>query len=254
MIRRYTRKGCEECRSLSEALMLSNSKKEVVSVVGAGGKTTTVLRLHREYRARGKKHILTTTTHMLIPEECRDAYCQNPDVNVCNEILEQNGFLFLGKQVSDVKVKGFEPEKFLGLIGRTDADCFIEADGSKHLPIKVPAEHEPVVCEDTTLLVHVTGLDCLGKRISEACFRVNAAERLLGKDSDEIITEQDVALIASSPQGGKKHLNENMRYVVLLNKADNEALDEKGRRIAEILTEKDITVIVASELAECRFN
>ncbi len=254
MIRRYTQRGCEECESLSEALMLSDHKKEVVSVVGAGGKTTTVLRLYREYRSSGRKQILTTTTHMLIPEECRNAHCQNPDVSVCHAILEQNGFLFLGKQVSDVKVKGFESAELLSIVRKTDADCFIEADGSKHLPIKVPAEHEPVICEETTLLIHVTGLDCLGKRLSQVCFRTEAAERLLEKGADEVLTEQDVAVIASSPQGGKKNLGENMRYVALLNKADSEVLRRSGEKIAEILTEKGITVIVASGLGDCRLE
>ncbi len=248
MIKRYTQRGCDDCDSLSEALMLSERRKEVVSVVGAGGKTTTVLRLHYEYRAENKRHILTTTTHMLIPEECEKFFCQNPDIAVCQEILEQEGCLFLGKPVSDVKVKGFEAEELLEIIRKTKADCFIEADGSKHLPIKVPAEHEPVICSETTVLVYVVGLDCLDKKISEVCFRSENAERLLKKKGEGIITEQDVVLIASSLQGGKKNSDANMRYTVLLNKADSAALEKRANKIAEILVKKGITVIVASGL------
>ena len=40
----------------------------------------------------------------------------------------------------------------------------IEADGARRLPLKVPAEHEPVIPEMTTHVLSVYGLDSIGKR------------------------------------------------------------------------------------------
>ncbi len=40
--------------------------EKVISIVGAGGKTTLVHKLAREYHRRGKGVLVTTTTHMYV--------------------------------------------------------------------------------------------------------------------------------------------------------------------------------------------
>ena len=39
----------------------------ILSIVGAGGKTTSVFKIAREQEAMGKKVLVTTTTHMELP-------------------------------------------------------------------------------------------------------------------------------------------------------------------------------------------
>ncbi|MCJ7704365.1 MAG: hypothetical protein MUO28_02375, partial [Desulfobacterales bacterium] len=53
--------------SLSEALGLR--AREMISLTGAGGKTTLLFRLARELSLEGKKVITTTTTKILEPSE-----------------------------------------------------------------------------------------------------------------------------------------------------------------------------------------
>jgi probable selenium-dependent hydroxylase accessory protein YqeC len=52
---------------LTEALGVRNS--EVVSLIGAGGKTTTLLHLAKELRDAGKKVLVTTTTKIFKPSK-----------------------------------------------------------------------------------------------------------------------------------------------------------------------------------------
>ena len=48
--------------------------EKVISIVGAGGKTTLVHKLAREYHRRGKGVLVTTTTH-IFGFDCSDIFC-----------------------------------------------------------------------------------------------------------------------------------------------------------------------------------
>ena len=48
--------------------------EKVISIVGAGGKTTLVHKLAREYHRRGKGVLVTTKSHMYV-EADTDLYC-----------------------------------------------------------------------------------------------------------------------------------------------------------------------------------
>lgn len=56
-------------KSLLDGLQITETAKEVISVVGAGGKTTTIRRLTDEMEKRQKNVAVTTTT----PDEKRTA-------------------------------------------------------------------------------------------------------------------------------------------------------------------------------------
>ncbi|MFA9421857.1 MAG: hypothetical protein ACERLB_17060, partial [Gammaproteobacteria bacterium] len=61
------------------------------------------------------------------------------------------------------------PAKWLA---RPDVDwVVVEADGSRMLPVKAPAEHEPVVPEETSLFVSVVGIDALDDSIERVAHR-----------------------------------------------------------------------------------
>ena len=54
------------------------SEGAVVSIVGAGGKTSLMFRLAREVRERGKSCLVTTSTRILIPD---DQSCEELDLS-----------------------------------------------------------------------------------------------------------------------------------------------------------------------------
>ena len=49
----------------------------------------------------------------------------------------------------------------------------------EHFPVKAPAEHEPVICEKTGIVLNVYGMRAIGKKIKDVCFRIGEVEKIL---------------------------------------------------------------------------
>ena len=58
-----------ENKNLIEALEIDVEKEKVITLVGGGGKTTTMFKLAEEISNLSKKTIVTTTTHMALDDE-----------------------------------------------------------------------------------------------------------------------------------------------------------------------------------------
>ena len=127
------------------------------------------------------------------------------------------------------KLRGIAPElvdqlaaqaKTLGVTA-----ILVEADGSRRLPLKAPAEHEPALPTSTTLLVPVMGMDALGAPIDEAhVHRVAWVRHILNLAPDDAttrLTPQMAARLLVHPQGGAKSLPPGARLLPLLNKAES---------------------------------
>jgi probable selenium-dependent hydroxylase accessory protein YqeC len=52
-----------------------------------------------------------------------------------------------------------------------------EADGSRMRPFKAPAEHEPVIPEETTLVVPVVGADIFGRTLAASASPCGSSAR-----------------------------------------------------------------------------
>ena len=76
--------------------------EKVISIVGAGGKTTLVHKLAREYHRRGKGVLVTTTTHMYV-EADTDLSC---DFFALRDKIIKDGYCMAGqKNIRTVKAK-----------------------------------------------------------------------------------------------------------------------------------------------------
>lgn len=62
--------------------------------------------------------------------------------------------------------------------------------------MKVPAVHEPVIPEFADIVVGVTGLDCIGKKICDIAHRPEDVAEFLRKKTDEPVMWEDVVKIA----------------------------------------------------------
>jgi probable selenium-dependent hydroxylase accessory protein YqeC len=105
----------------------------------------------------------------------------------------------------------------------------VEADGSRRLPLKMPAEHEPVIFKGSNMVVGVCGIDAIGKTIKETCHRSNLVAEFLEAGEEHIINESDIAKILLSHKGQRK--NVNCDYKVIINKVDNEERFKIGQNI-----------------------
>ena len=91
------------------------------------------------------------------------------------------------------------------------------------------------------------GIDALGGRLEDICFRKEKAMELLRTHSSHIMTEKDLAEILSSPQGTRKN-TENKDYYVILNKCDDREQIKQAEEIKNILKKKGTPNVIITSL------
>lgn len=217
-------------------------RKDIIAVVGAGGKTSLIMLLARWFLKEGRRVIITTTTHMYEPPE---GYYREGQLEDIIRELEKSNKVWVGEPAKENKITGVS-EEFLEKLFALDAVVLIEADGARHLPCKVPAEHEPVIPKEVKKVIGVAGLDCLGKPLEEVCFRWELAAGLLKTDRGHRMTEKDLIRLLLDSQGMKKGIPAGADYMVVLNKADLPGVRDAGERIKKALLQKGCECMVLS--------
>lgn len=204
-------------QSLLEALDLMEISVPRIAAAGAGGKTTVLKGLAAEYTEMGRKPVVTTTTHMF--REDSPLFLEEPSVEDILALLDKEGCAFAGGKAKNGKIK-ILPANVLNAILKLPNPVLYEADGARMLPVKFPADHEPVILPQTTQVLYLYGMDAIGQKIKEVCFRPELTADFLKRSPGDILTPQDIAILAQSVQAGKKGVGKEMRYAVILNKAD----------------------------------
>ena len=98
-----------------------------------------------------------------------------------------------------------------------------EADGSRQLPMKAPADHEPCLIPGWAAVVAVAGLSALGRPLGEVCHRPQLACALLGAGPETAVTPALLARLLTHEAGQFKGVGDPKRFRVLLNQADGPA-------------------------------
>ena len=221
--------------SIETAFSFLTEGKHIISFVGAGGKSSLIDAIAKWGSNQGKKVLVTTTTHIFRPPF---------------EILATNE-----KQLQEIwktghwAVIGATEEKQPQKLKMPDTDwmrqameladlVLIEADGSKRMPCKVPADHEPVLLPESDIVVAVLGLSALHHSLKECCFRTEQAKKFLSEDENHLLAEDDMATILLSKHGLRKNV-EDRRYIAVLNQCDDDNARKCAEQIGKIL-EKQI--------------
>jgi len=203
---------------------------EVLSLVGAGGKTTLMFALARELAAPKKLVITTTTTKIFYPSSSDTPYVlvSEKDDEIADFILnkaEKYGHITIASEniVSSGKLKGLDPELIAGLCRLKPVSCIIvEADGAAGRPLKAPnIDHEPVIPQNSSLVIPVVGIDALGCELSEAhVFRSEIAAKLSGNALGDVVSPDTVATLMTHPSGIICGSPVQSRIVPFVNKTD----------------------------------
>ena len=158
----------------------------IIAIVGSGGKTTLLKKLAAQFRAQGKKVLVTTSTHMFIEE---DTLLTDDPAVICS-VLEQKGYAMAGIPEGE-KIRALSEITF-----RAASSCahvvLVEADGSKHMPLKYPNASEPVIPEGAEQILVVCGLNAIGRKAKEVCHRLELVTTCLGIAENTCITEDHV--------------------------------------------------------------
>lgn len=219
----------------------------VLSLTGGGGKTSLMFHLARHLARSGKRVLTTTTTKILLPtaEQSNTVIMNRDPAMIVRQIASARHpaghVTAVAMPLADAgKVGGFPPEA----IGVFEASglfdwIIVEADGSAQRPLKAPADHEPVISPNTTVLVAVAGLEVLGRPLTEELvFRPERAGKLMELAAGETITESALAMLLAHPLGSFKGAPPGARRFIFLNKADDEARRQGGARIAGLLRQR----------------
>lgn len=161
----------------------------IIAVVGSGGKTTLIKKLAAKYRSAGKTVLVTTTTHMFIEADT----LLTDDADTILRTLRETGYAMAGIPEGE-KIKALSPETWEAVCAAADV-VLVEADGSKHMPLKYPNATEPVIPENTDEIIVVWGPHGLGKPAREVCHRLELVLDCVGIDGDTPITREHVAVL-----------------------------------------------------------
>ena len=157
----------------------------VTAIIGSGGKTSLMLRLCRELPGTV---IVCTSTHIFPPEELplyTEALTAMPVPKLCVGTRAEHGKL-------TAPVQPFEELAAL-------ADyVLVEADGSKHLPLKAHLAHEPVIPACAGQVLQVLGISGIGRPICEAAHRPERFAALCGASVTDIATLERAARVLNT--------------------------------------------------------
>ena len=187
--------------TITEAMQLRLPEHAVVSVVGAGGKTSLIFAWARELASAGKNVVITTTTHMYRPER-----------------MEEDGIRIVVSDDPERPDKvSAPPAEVLDSLRDTADVVLIEADGSRRMPLKWPADREPVIPDYTDVTVCVAGLSALGRRTADVVYNAEGLPDVLKRETADMNL---IHAIVSSRDGGQKGVRGDFR--VFMNQVDDD--------------------------------
>lgn len=231
---------------LFRALRLSQAPG--TAVAGAGGKTTALFQIARQFTG---PVIVTTTTHFgewQIPLADRHIIASSPD-NLAG-IRFDGVTLVTGPLRQDNRTDGVSQDILFWLRAKAkelSAPLLIEADGARQKPLKAPAAHEPVIPNFVDSVVVLAGLSGLGRPLTdETVHRPETFAKLSGLKISEAITSEALIRVLIHPNGGLKNIPAQARKIVLLNQADTPELQSIGGKMANALLGKFNSVITGT--------
>ncbi len=202
----------------------------IVSVVGSGGKTTLLSTLARELPG---PVILCTTTHMFpFPEYPR---IEGDDASQVQDALERSRVVCLGRPDENGKLT--VPALPFSQLCELAPWVLVEADGSKRLPLKAHAPHEPVIPTESRYTILVLGASVFGASIAQAVHRPELFCALTGSRPQDPVTPELAALAIT---------REGLSRQVFLNQVESEATWALARRFARALEHSGAQVFAGS--------
>ena len=230
------------------AALLDLGERELVALVGGGGKSTMLFGLGHELADRGKRVLLTTTTKMgRTQTEAVQNICWSVDPECVDASLELPGPVMVVAGGDDHKITGPPPELIDDWFAGSIADyVIVEADGSNGRPLKAPASYEPVIPGNSTLVVILIGIDAVGMPLVEAAHRVEVAQRFTGLRPEQVITSEDCADVLLHPDGALRCCPPNARVVVGITKVTSAPQFASALDLSDLIAERrpDITPIM----------
>lgn len=174
-------------------------KGHIISLGGRRRQNDTDVR-HGAHCVRKNWHVLvTTTTHIMRPP---GAVWAQTDADLFR-LWEHGSYAVAGTAAPGGKLTT-PPQKQLEHWMQLADIVLIESDGSRRMPCKAPAAHEPVLLPQCDIVLAVAGVSALGESLEKGCFRAELAQQILRVPGNAVLTPTLLAKLLVSESGGKK--------------------------------------------------
>lgn len=234
--------------TLRRALRISPGQS--IAFVGAGGKTTAMFQLARQFAAA----LVTTSTHLGAWQTGRaDTHIiWQADAAPTDFSVPAAGICLVSRPLDPLSnryggLNAAQLAELRQIAESNNLPLLIEADGSRQKPLKAPAAHEPAILEFIDIVVVVAGLSGLEQPLGEET--VHRAERftaLSGLKIGENVSAAGLAKVLKHAEGGLKNIPAGARRIVLLNQVETSARQAAAGGMADELLKNYDSVLVAS--------
>ncbi len=157
------------------------------AIIGSGGKTSLLLRLAEELPGRV---IVCTSTRILPPPL---PLYTGADEAALAALLQAHGVVCAGTAAEQGKLAA--PALPFAALCRLADYVLVEADGSKHLPLKAHLAHEPVIPAETGQCILVVGVMGFDRPIGETAHRAAQFCALTGRQPENLARPCDIAAV-----------------------------------------------------------
>lgn len=239
---------------LSHALRLQAG--DVVAIVGAGGKTSCLRTLMHE---AANRTVLATTTNLGRVEADvapKHIVVESPAslTSILASLEDVSETLFTGPLNDSLdKWTGLGEASLKNLVAKsqlTGKVLVVEADGARRKLFKAPAEHEPALPGEATLVVPVVNIGIVGRALtSDVVHRPDRMATLIGLPEGTLLEPAHIAYFMRHEEGGLKNVPEIARVRVLINGIDSTEKLAFARAVArELLAEQRISSVLLASL------
>lgn len=204
--------------------------KQIISLIGSGGKTSLMWYLADYFRQESV--LVSTTTKICYPKQSLYDYFYNKDFSQIG--MDGQGITVAGICIEGISKLSAPPETIQQAFSRFDK-IFLEADGSKQLPLKGWESFEPVVLPKTTITIGILPISALERTIDHSnIHRLPIFLDLVKANQGDKIQEETLAEIISNPNGlwakscGKK--------ILCINQVETQNQLRQAKKVVELLT------------------
>lgn len=197
-------------------------ENEIITVVGAGGKTSFINYFADFYRDK-LKVLLTTTTKIYVPSDYNNIILTIDGTaipSICHGVTVCGSYIN-----NENKVVGINSSILDEIVDKFDL-VLIEGDGSKRKRLKGWNDGEPVVYHKSTKTIGILDITSFGMNINEEnIHRLDIFKKIASVDTYNISSNSTVSLenlknIVLNPNGLFK--NYSGKRVLFINKVENE--------------------------------
>ncbi len=225
--------------------MIKLDKTEIITVVGAGGKTSLINYIANKYKDR-VKILLTTTTKIYVPSKDLYKYIYMLDENEKIDIHADLGIIVIGKFINkEKKIVGLDFDNLKHLTPKFDL-ILIEGDGSKKKKLKGWNDAEPVVYPKSTKTIGILDITSYDMPINdENIHRLKEFKEIIKNNNSKVDINNFIDIILNENGLFKNAYGEKILFI---NKVENDENEDRAKQLISKINEHkhNLTIVYGS--------